>query len=161
MSEVKRWDVESDEQDGPCSLWNVESKDGQFVKYEDFAALQQERDALAAENAAMRNLLGATGFKSETPATDAFLNSVRAEAVKTFCQLIAQYGKVEPHHFNADFAGLYAKINKEVYESILDNPAVYDMESLVDWLEQTANDSRAYADMSIESAAQLRAGEPS
>lgn len=66
MSEVKRWNVESDEQDGPCSLWNVESAEGEFIKYEDYAALkeqfnfkqnlteqvvalQKQRDALAAE----------------------------------------------------------------------------------------------------------------
>ncbi|WP_409248454.1 hypothetical protein [Enterobacter hormaechei] len=56
-----------------------------------------------------------------TPATDAFLAEVRAQE------------------------------SKRVYESILDNPAVTDMESLVDWLEQNANDSVAFA-------AQLRKG---
>lgn len=50
--------------------------------------LQKERDALAAENAAMRNLLGATGFKSETPATDAYLNSVRAEGVEALTKIL-------------------------------------------------------------------------
>ena len=59
--------------------------------------------------------------KRETPATDAFLAEVRAQE------------------------------SKRVYESILDNPAVTDMESLVDWLEQNANDSVAFA-------AQLRKG---
>ncbi|HED5666445.1 TPA: hypothetical protein SCS24_001215 [Enterobacter kobei] len=59
--------------------------------------------------------------KPETPATDAFLAEVRAQE------------------------------SKRVYESILDNPAVTDMESLVDWLEQNANDSVAFA-------AQLRKG---
>ncbi|BDS19643.1 hypothetical protein KAM546c_09040 [Enterobacter roggenkampii] len=59
--------------------------------------------------------------KRETPATDAFLAEVRAQE------------------------------SKQVYESILDNPAVTDMESLVDWLEQNANDSVAFA-------AQLRKG---
>lgn len=59
-----------------------------------------------------------------TPATDAFLAEVRAQE------------------------------SKRVYESILDNPAVTDMESLVDWLEQNANDSVAFA-------AQLRKGVPS
>ena len=61
---------------------------------------------------------------TETPATDAFLAEVRAQE------------------------------SKRVYESILDNPAVTDMESLVDWLEQNANDSVAFA-------AQLRKGVPS
>lgn len=57
----------------------------------------------------------------KTPATDAFLAEVRAQE------------------------------SKRVYESILDNPAVTDMETLVDWLEQNANDSLAFA-------AQLRKG---
>lgn len=54
-------------------------------------------------------------WKAETPATDAFLAEVRAQE------------------------------SKRVYESILDNPAVTDMGSLVDWLEQNANDSIAFA----------------
>ena len=57
----------------------------------------------------------------QTPATDAFLAEVRAQE------------------------------SKRVYESVLDNPAVTDMGSLVDWLEQNANDS-------VEFAAQLRKG---
>ena len=65
--------------------------------------------------------VNADGYEPETPATDAFLAEVRAQE------------------------------SKRVYESILDNPAVTDMESLVDWLEQNANDSVAFA-------AQLRKG---
>lgn len=60
----------------------------------------------------------------KTPAADAFLAEVRAQE------------------------------SKRVYESILDNPAVTDMASLVDWLEQYANDSVAFA-------AQLRKGDKS
>ena len=60
----------------------------------------------------------------ETPATDAYLAEVRAAEAKS------------------------------IYEGILDNPAVTDMESLVDWLEQHAKDS-------ISFAAQLRQGEKS
>ncbi len=51
-----------------------------------FRELHDQHDALAAENAAMRDLIGATGFKSETPATDAYLNSVRADGVEAFAQ---------------------------------------------------------------------------
>ncbi|XPL50823.1 hypothetical protein ACMFY2_13765 [Enterobacter cloacae subsp. cloacae] len=51
----------------------------------------------------------------------------------------------------AFLAEVRAQESKRVYESILDNPAVTDMESLVDWLEQNANDSVAFA-------AQLRKG---
>ena len=60
-------------------------------------------------------------WKAKTPATDAILAEVRAQE------------------------------SKRVYESILDNPAVTDMGSLVDWLEQHAEDSASFA-------AQLRQG---
>ena len=93
---------------------------------------------LAAENAEMRSSIDATiGWQEstdpengesvqmlvdiKTPATDAFLAEVRAQE------------------------------SKRVYESILDNPAVTDMGSLVDWLEQHAEDSASFA-------AQLRQG---
>lgn len=61
------------------------------------------------------------GALPETPATDAYLAEVRAAEAKS------------------------------IYESILDNPAVTDMESLVDWLEQNSKDSVSFA-------AQLRQG---
>lgn len=53
--------------------------------------------------------------------------------------------------YQAFLAEVRAQESKRVYESILDNPAVTDMESLVDWLEQYASDSVAFA-------AQLRKG---
>lgn len=52
---VKRYDVESDPDDGPCSMWNVESEDGEFVEYEDYAKLECKYEELAAENAKMKS----------------------------------------------------------------------------------------------------------
>lgn len=40
-------------------------------------------------------------------------------------------------------AGIKADEAKFIFQSILDNPAVTDLGSLVDWLEQHANDSAA------------------
>lgn len=37
---VTRYDVESDPQDGPCSLWPVEDANGPYVTYEDYEALE-------------------------------------------------------------------------------------------------------------------------
>ena len=90
------------------------------------AALAAEKEKFAVECAATKIAIaylksGRHDFTLNTPATDAFLAEVRAQE------------------------------SKRVYESILDNPAVTDMESLVDWLEQNANDSVAFA-------AQLRKG---
>lgn len=52
---------------------------------------------------------------------------------------------------DAVIANIRAIEAKEIYESILDNPAVTDLESLVDWLE-------SYANNSISFAAELRKG---
>ena len=179
MSEVKRLSLDLE-----YPFQYTEDAEGNLCYYADYAALKQKLDAVLAKGMELAQEAAhvyAEYNKEMAPdvvcdgqtiqefydlanrwvSVDAYLNSVRAEVIKDFCQLVGQYGKVEPHHFNSDFADLYAKINKEIYESILDNPAVYDMESLVDWLESGVNDSRAYADMSIQHAAQLRAGEPS
>ncbi|WP_051926439.1 hypothetical protein [Pantoea sp. 9140] len=93
------------------SLQLRESSDGELVKYEDYAELKAQRDALAAENAALKhtaNIIRALnanpeaarfcGFEDEqidnaveamsTPATDAYLNSVRAEGVDYVAEAI-------------------------------------------------------------------------
>lgn len=95
---------------------------GEYVSYDDYAELQQKLDAMAAENAALKefgeklndmhnNLNGeGTGIQGraevacqqvaleaaieefdtiKTPATDAYMNSVRADAVETFAVELA------------------------------------------------------------------------
>ncbi|MGC0872691.1 hypothetical protein WKG92_07310 [Pantoea agglomerans] len=97
MSEVKRYGY----------LGIVEEEDGEVVKWEDYAALKAERDALAAESAArgeiIERLIGqfsAAGYHAiqnslnpaqsllydamqvlKQPATEAYLNSVRADVI--------------------------------------------------------------------------------
>lgn len=76
------------------------------------AALAAEKEKFAVECAATKIAIaylrsGRHDFTLNTPATEAFLAEVRAQE------------------------------SKRVYESILDNPAVTDMESLVDWLNKT------------------------
>ncbi len=99
---VKRFDI-GGMADGGIDVQQFH--DGHWVKYEDFAELQQERDALAAENAAIKDGVSDITFMDDdsffgstvkaqavmgnlvnikTPATDAFLNSVRAEGVDMF-----------------------------------------------------------------------------
>ncbi|QPS66840.1 Uncharacterised protein [Enterobacter asburiae] len=106
---------------------------------EEISTLESRCAELAAENAGLNKFIKddcfiytsddieprcASDFKPETPATDAFLAELRAQE------------------------------SKRVYESILDNPAVTDMGSLVDWLEQNANDSIAFAAQLRKEAAQ-------
>lgn len=61
MTDIKRWNVESDEQDGPCSLWYIDAPDGDFVKYDDHAAivaaLQEQVQQLAAENVNIKRVI--------------------------------------------------------------------------------------------------------
>lgn len=182
MSEVKRFKPVINSKPYKPYAFCEENEEGIYVRIHDYAALKAERDALAAKGMELcreaahvyekynvtqmpdmdlvdcqtiQEFSDLAGGSIKTDA-DAYTNQLRAEVIKDFCQLVGHYGKVEPHHFNSDFADLYAKINKEIYESILDNPAVYDMESLVDWLERGVNDSRAYADMALQHAANLR-----
>ncbi|MBN5232485.1 hypothetical protein JY446_24465 [Serratia marcescens] len=149
-------------------------------------ALKAERDALvdrvnalAVENAAMRSVIdavigvannssGIAGWhlngeiadwdeilpelNIETPATFAALAAIQAR----FCELLGTYGKVEPERFNPAFADLYAKIVNRVFSSVMDNPHVIDIDSMTEWLEISAVDARAYADMSIKFHAELR-----
>lgn len=88
----------------------------------------------------------------KTPATDAALAAIEAR----FCGLLDNYGKVEPEKFNPEFANLYAKIANRIFSSVMDNPSVTDLESLTNWLESSAENARAYADMSIKFHAELR-----
>lgn len=95
MSEVKRYGY----------LGIVEEEDGEVVKWEDYADLKAQRDALAAENAALKDFadkcdkavvnwnswadaLDKIAHKTETPATDAYLNSVRADELGKVAVLI-------------------------------------------------------------------------
>lgn len=83
MSEVKRYDMR-------VSLGGVESYEspcGDYVDYEDYAALEAKCVALAAENAWLKDYLAPIGLKVEgTPVTDAFLSEVRAQGVEMFGQ---------------------------------------------------------------------------
>jgi len=98
MSKVKRYGY----------LGIIEEADGEVVKWEDYAALNEQGDALAAESAArgeiIERLIGqfsAAGYHAiqnslnpaqsllydamqvlKQPATNAYLNSVRAEGVE-------------------------------------------------------------------------------
>ncbi|QGF22003.1 hypothetical protein PQB85_gp46 [Erwinia phage Midgardsormr38] len=156
MTEIKRFDMRG-------NTWP--SDDGSIVSYKDHAAIVAAKDARIAELESAKmsvteNYLRVTEERNESLYKVIELQEqVRALAVEEFCDLIKDYGRVEAYHFNPDFTDLYAKIYKGIYESILDNPAVHDMESLVDWLEAGASDSRAYADMAIKYAARIRAGE--
>jgi len=111
MSEVKRYGY----------LGIVEEEDGEVVKWEDYAELKAQRDALAAENAALARYFSASAGAvehwnswadaedklapaPETPATDAYRNSVRAEGVEMFAkELGSPYGDDEGRDYETGF----------------------------------------------------------
>ncbi|EHF8258712.1 ead/Ea22-like family protein [Enterobacter roggenkampii] len=99
---VKRYEwVACDEHSCHCDV--VESAEGDMVDYEDYAALEARCAALAAENAGMKAACGGDGSyrdcpacahseyieAPETPATDAFLAEVRAQAHKEGAHFVA------------------------------------------------------------------------
>lgn len=90
--------------------------------------------------------------KPETPATSAAIAAIEAR----FCGLLETYETVEPERFNPEFADLYAKIVNRIFSSAMDNPSVTDLESLTDYLDSSAENARAYADMSMKFHAELR-----
>lgn len=105
--------------------------------------LAHERNTLAAENASMKHAMAVT--LEHVSVTDAGQAGVAAMIINDSLH------HSETQATDAFLAEVRAQESKRVYESILDNPAVTDMASLVDWLEQYANDSVALA-------AQLRKG---
>lgn len=98
--------------------------------------------ALAAELSAIEAIHNDAVF-----ITDAHYDQCHPEVQK----IIGALAVLQIPAYQAFLAEVRAQESKRVYETILDNPAVTDMESLVDWLEQNANDSVAFA-------AQLRKG---
>lgn len=106
------------------------------------AELEAHLAALAAENAGLKDEISNITFMRDD---DFFGSTQRAQEV------MGRLVNVKTPATDAFLAEVRAQESKRVYESILDNPAVTDMESLVDWLEQYASDSVAFA-------AQLRKG---
>jgi hypothetical protein len=109
MSEVKRFKPVINSTPYKPYAYCEENEDGIYVRIDDYEALQAERNALAAENAALIELYRQSvnelddtcfeigmmrGEKSmeypapETPATDAYLNSVRAEGVEALTKIL-------------------------------------------------------------------------
>ncbi|WP_293770782.1 hypothetical protein [uncultured Pantoea sp.] len=119
MSEIKR--LEMDHKGLPFVDDN-----GVYVLYEDYAELKAQRDALAAENDSLmkfcKNAAFDADYESElgmerggftdaindikTPATDAYLNSVRAEGVKILADRMQQ--TIDNAKLNSDEIGALA-----------------------------------------------------
>ena len=101
-----------------------------------YEELEARCAALAAENAGLKDEISNITFMRDD---DFFGSTQRAQEV------MGRLVNVKTPATDSFLAEVRAQESKRVYESILDNPAVTDMGSLVDWLEQNANDSIAFA----------------
>ncbi|WP_374936385.1 hypothetical protein [Enterobacter adelaidei] len=114
--------------------------------------LQMQVEKMAAENAGLKewspNPHSASMFEAIEKAEELMDDGMPELAMIEAFEILKMKRTPETDAFLAE---VRAQESKRVYESILDNPAVTDMGSLVDWLEQNANDSIAFA-------AQLRKG---
>lgn len=109
---------------------------------EETEKLAHERNMLAAELSAVDKIHNEAVF-----ITDDHYEQSPSEVQKMIRSLAA----LQIPATDAFLAEVRASEAKHVYDSILDNPAVTDMGSLVDWLEQYSNDYALFA-------AQLRQG---
>lgn len=91
VKKVQRWDLD---QNLDCIMGY---ENGRFVSYEDYVALQQKLDAMAAENAALKSFINKSCFVEDdssdygfsnasasmprTQVTEYYLNLVRAEGI--------------------------------------------------------------------------------
>lgn len=113
---------------------------------EQVSALNQQVVNLAVENANARSAI--TVFSDATEQlTEIIGDEIGMDGVAKILAGFDAVGNMPAT--DAAIANIRASEAKEIYESILDNPAVTDMGSLVDWIE-------SYANNSVYHAAQLR-----
>ncbi|PLN28160.1 hypothetical protein CWM87_07320 [Klebsiella pneumoniae] len=142
-----------------CELSIKETKVMALAKA--FKQLAAENVALALENVAMKQIVDSvTNLDNEPQYHDEGMGcgledrgiTDRYDACRYGWDEAMEriYGEVIPCADELDFsatdrivAGIKADEAKFIFQSILDNPAVTDIGSLVDWLEQHANDSAA------------------
>ncbi|MBD0980796.1 hypothetical protein [Klebsiella michiganensis] len=120
-------------------IQSLESAGELSIKETKVMALAKAYQQLVAENVALNEKLdklalwpGIEFYSSSWQ----FNNNDGNEAIEFMCD-------IETPATDRIVAGIKADEAKFIFQSILDNPAVADLGSLVDWLEQHANDSAA------------------
>lgn len=85
---VKRYEAESDPQDGPCSIWMEERPEGQYVTYSDYQKLVAENAALKESRRNLSEFIHEEldvdyplNMDIETPDTDAAIAEIKARGV--------------------------------------------------------------------------------
>lgn len=133
---------------------SLESAGELSIREQKFLKLAKAFKQVAGENAALKAVFSQGEIPSE--AVDAFMETAVMDHdwnetsewswVENETEVIhAVLDALKPDTPATDriVAGIKADEAKFIFQSILDNPAVTDLGSLVDWLEQHANDSAA------------------
>lgn len=122
---VKRYDAHTNNNDFK-SDWH-EKKDGPMVRYDDYAALLKERDALAAENTGLNKFIDDECYvygpydvepvdaaleKPEIPATDAAIAEIQARGVEMFADSLRAVGG-HAHPYSVVAIEFAAQLRKE------------------------------------------------
>ncbi|HFX6858624.1 TPA: hypothetical protein ACIFNG_000184 [Klebsiella pneumoniae] len=115
---------------------SLESAGELSIREQKFLNLAKAFKQLASENVALKNL--ARGWAN---ATDDRLFEEFGEISHDSIDDCEAELKIICPATDRIVAGIKADEAKFIFQSILDNPAVTDLGSLVDWLEQHANDS--------------------
>lgn len=111
-------------------IQSLESAGELSIREQKFLELAKAYQQLAAENVALKAAIDATiGWQQSTD----------VENVESVRMLL----DINTPATDRIVAGIKSDEAKFIFQSILDNPAVTDLGSLVDWLEQHANDSAA------------------
>lgn len=135
---------------------SLESAGELSIKEQKYLGLAKAFKQLAAENVALNGALTGSAYisfikangwnTSASTVNGKFVNFADPEV--DFGSMVFAHAKklieaVETPATDRIVAGIKADESKFIFQSILDNPAVADLGSLVDWLEQHANDSAA------------------
>ncbi|WP_154944906.1 hypothetical protein [Klebsiella grimontii] len=112
------------------------------IKETKVMALAKDYQQLAAENAGLKNVFG-PGDAVLNFLTIALRHTTYDQIDLDDVTLAFKMSLPETPATDRIIAGIKSDEAKFIFQSILDNPAVADLGSLVDWLEQHANDSAA------------------
>lgn len=123
-------------------IQSLESAGELSIKERKYLELAKAYQQLAAENAALKNVFG-PGDSVLNFLTIALRHTTYDQIDLDDVTLAFKMSLPETPATDRIVAGIKSDEAKFIFHSILDNPAVTDLGSLVDWLEQHANDSAA------------------
>ncbi|WP_330983649.1 MULTISPECIES: hypothetical protein [Enterobacterales] len=127
MSNIERYDFHYfDDFRSKYSAFREECPDGEYVSFDDYATLEAQRVALAAENAGLKNFIkndcwifhpdvemysDAMDYVPETPATDRFIADVKAQDSAPLVKALTTIANSEQHSGETVVCDFYTLIS--------------------------------------------------